>query len=565
MNSRIGGVVEAELKGTSPICGLLPICRFDLHYFLGSGFDISNPKRKNVLFIPGGPGEIVLRERQSLYALRFEENVVYFDVRGTGFSTIPLSNTYDQFLRAEYVVEDIETLRKRVLDNDDPAINKPWDAIYAHSWGTIVAHQYASRYPKMAKRLILSAPVARAHGDTESARREMIINSLIDIYRRHRTANCPWKATDVIVQEFQAPGPIFRQLDNFCFLREEQLMLIKRNLSTLLNRIETDYGSTAFLQTFYRDLLGREKYFQQTYGAYPEEFFNGLRQLELLGAGEQLALRFDSITTLTKINAAFLAGHFLTLPDHVFENPLHPLYPQQKKCNSSTPFLEGVFVEGVSTAGLDTLRENFCSRILDAWDKLEREPSFSASARARSVFSVHDGLARWVFNMLEKERRLDDQGCFEGRDLQDVAVGNILKDKVIMREQAGYLGLSASEKICPWDPAKPEYRHDVPTLMLAGDADAVIAGGQATYFYEHGLPSGKRVLLQFPGAGHSMALQVEVPPKEEFVPGMDGDMIANLVYYFLRRETVSEFLNEPDVKRTLRALGVSDERIRSDF
>jgi pimeloyl-ACP methyl ester carboxylesterase len=553
MNSRIGEIVEADLNPSSLVCGLLADCKFDLHYFFGSGFDLSKSKRKNILFLPGGPGEIVTRERQSLYALRFEENVIYFDIRGTGFSFIPLSNTYDQFLRAEFVVEDIETLRKRVLDHNDPEINNPWDAIYAHSWGTIVAHRYASKYPKMVRRLILSAPVSRVNADTESARREKIINNLIDIYRRHRTTECPWVQNHPIVREFQAPGPVFRQMDNFCFLRDKQVELIRGNLSTLLNRIEQDYGSAAFLQTFYKDLSEHDKYFQQTYGVYPAEFFNGLRQLELLGAGEQSPLRFDSTTTLTKINAAFLAGHFLTLPDHVLENGLHPLHPQQKKCNPKTPFLEGLPDAG------DILRENFCGRIVEAWDKLEQERSYSTSARARSAFGVYDGLARWIFNMLEKERRLDAQGCFNGRDLQDVARGNILRNRVIMQHQASYLGTSTSEKFCPWDPAR--YRHDVPTLILSGDADPVIAGGQAEYFYNRGLASGKRVLIEFPGAGHSMVLQVEVPFEEELTPGMDGDRIANLVYYFLRRETAAEFINERAVDRTLNALGA---RVRSE-
>ena len=100
-------------------------------------------------------------------------NVVYFDVRGTGFSVIPESNDYDQFLRADYVVEDIETLRKRLTgecatwDVPDWKLQRrellPWDAIYAHSWGTIVAQKYAAKYPNMVRKLILvGASVARS-------------------------------------------------------------------------------------------------------------------------------------------------------------------------------------------------------------------------------------------------------------------------------------------------------------------------------------------------------------------------------------------------------------------
>ena len=54
-----------------------------------------------ILFISGGPGEIVDRETPIFKFLDQHKiaNVVYFDVRGTGFSMIPESNDYDQFLR----------------------------------------------------------------------------------------------------------------------------------------------------------------------------------------------------------------------------------------------------------------------------------------------------------------------------------------------------------------------------------------------------------------------------------------------------------------------------------
>ena len=41
---------------------------------------------------------------------------IYFDVRGTGYSLIPQRNEYDEFLRAKYVVEDIEALRRKIFN-----------------------------------------------------------------------------------------------------------------------------------------------------------------------------------------------------------------------------------------------------------------------------------------------------------------------------------------------------------------------------------------------------------------------------------------------------------------
>ena len=182
MNSRVGPSVEADLKPGSPFCGFRVQCKFDLHYFFGRDYDADDPERKNVLYISGGPGDIVDRANASLDSMRMGANFFYFDVRGTGFSIIPESNDYDQFLRAKYVVEDIETLRQvmakkihnECADGETPMENNckegttPWDAIYAHSWGTIVAQMYAATYGKKhVTKLILSAPVSRAHGNTE--------------------------------------------------------------------------------------------------------------------------------------------------------------------------------------------------------------------------------------------------------------------------------------------------------------------------------------------------------------------------------------------------------------
>ncbi len=51
-------------------------------------------------------------------------NVAYLHVRGSGLSQIPQPNKFDRLLRADYVVEDIEKLRVKLLGNDIP-----WDAI----------------------------------------------------------------------------------------------------------------------------------------------------------------------------------------------------------------------------------------------------------------------------------------------------------------------------------------------------------------------------------------------------------------------------------------------------
>ena len=92
-------------------------CEFQFAYFLGDGFDLDKKHRRNILYIPGGPGAIVDSESRSatLRLLEKSHNVVYFHPRGMAQSALDGSREYDQFLRAGYGVEDLEKLRHAVL------------------------------------------------------------------------------------------------------------------------------------------------------------------------------------------------------------------------------------------------------------------------------------------------------------------------------------------------------------------------------------------------------------------------------------------------------------------
>src|SRR5262245_16810799 len=164
-------------------------CRYDLFYFRGEGFNLGDPKRKNILFIAGGPGQVVSNQIRSdpnedvrmLGYLEARHNVIYFDVRGAGRSVVEADNKFDLFLRAEYVADDIERIRKAVLQN------KPWDAIYTHSWGSVPGQLYAARFgASKVKSLVLSAPVVRDR-DTGKARTAMTVENLHHIYRFYRS------------------------------------------------------------------------------------------------------------------------------------------------------------------------------------------------------------------------------------------------------------------------------------------------------------------------------------------------------------------------------------------
>jgi hypothetical protein len=55
-------------------------------------------------------------------------------------------------------------------------------------------------------------------------------------------------------------------------------------------------------------------------------------------------------------------------------------------------------------------------------------------------------------------------------------------------------------------------KHDCSTLILKGGADPVTQKGQAEYCFEHLLASKEKILFEFPGVGHSMALPNLDPP-----------------------------------------------------
>ena len=577
MDSRRKPFVETELMPGSPLCGFrLSRCKFELHYFEGQKPEVAD-RTKYILYIPGGPGDIVDRKNPTLHGMVLGQSV-FFDVRGTGYSVIPESNAYDQFLRAKHVVEDIETLRQEMAkkirnecaDGETPMENsckegkRPWDAIYAHSWGTIVAQMYAAKYGKKhVTRLILSAPVSRAQANTEEARRTMIVKNLMDIYQKHSTLGCPWpegltgknkkKGRSTIVNAAgQGSDPA---IETFCFLTKDELHHIKNELTSLLNDIEGGYGSIAFVSRFYNKLIKDDAEFSQKY-KYPAEFFTALRQLESLGGGEQVGYRFPQEFREKKIDAAFFLGYYLMFkikPDLTDANG----HKVRFVCTTKNPFLRSI----ANWPDSEKIKDRICDRIDDAEWALQNETPNDGSPRASAVFGVYDGIARWIFRVLEDQGRTKN-GCFSGKDLRDVASGNLLPDKKVIQEVAKTIGISSdNEEICPWDAAK--YYHEVPTLILTGRADPVTAGGQAMYFYENGLARGKRVLIDFPGAGHQMSPQIKVPfnkdepekePSENEIAVATLDRLGSVVKLFLT-SGISEFVASATLKGYLDELG----------
>jgi pimeloyl-ACP methyl ester carboxylesterase len=533
-------ITDVELLPGNPSCGERA-CKFVVHYFdrqslrsfarraidyVGGIFHGADPARKTILYVIGGPGQIVDRDFRDLQPfLEEKHNVIYFDMRGAGLSDIPLPNTYDQFLRAKYVVEDIELIRQKVLGN------KPWDAIYGHSYGTVIAQQYASKYSSNVKKLILSAPVSR-NLDFDDVRIAMILSNLEKIYQNYSTRPCGCESMSAIPRLGRIAanalfGSDMKGTDNFCFVSgvPGRIDEIKNRLQTLLNDLKNDYKHISFVFGNYKDLVERDKEFQEKY-RYPKEFFSALQSLQFWGLPEKDPLLSNEDRKERQVNAAFFLGYYLTLNDIQLG-----LEIARGDAAPQAPFLNVI-------AGIDgdsVCQQRYQNRFNWAKRTLGGEGPADRSYRASSVFGVFDGSSQWVPKMLRS-----GIVCLSAREIKDFANGPADKFK-IARELIQRIGTGPETQICPWNPK--EFAHSVPTLILKGGADPVISGCQAEYFFNNGLTKDRRVLVEFPGLGHATIPLVAKEHENEWWAAL-----GELVGYFLDSDSAQDFLGNTRVK-----------------
>ncbi|MGE5220525.1 MAG: alpha/beta fold hydrolase [Chloroflexota bacterium] len=505
-------------------------CQFHLAYFLADGFDLTKKQRLNILFIPGGPGAIVDTggRTAALRLLEKKHNLVYFHPRGMAGSAIDGSKEYDQFLRADYVVEDIERLRQEVLKG------RAWDAIYSHSWGTVVAQRYAARYgAEKVKSLILSGPVDRHRADTSGARTRMTVDNLKAIFSYYRTqgpAHCQCASSSFLkslVTDYAEPqitildnrlGPS----DNFCFLKPEAAVKIAQRLEKILPQIEENYGSADFVVDHYAELKNDDKGFQAAFGKFPIEFFAAVRYLQMTGAPEKDSLVFVA-DSRNRINAALVIAYYFT-PD----NP--------SRCSLKSGLFAGTAADC-----------EYCERLKAAGEELRARLGGRESRRGNYVFGVYDGVARWISLIMDKP------GCFTGKDLENFAERSG-EAKTFGREQARKIGIVENENICPWNPA--DYRHEVPTLLVKGSRDTVVAGCQAEDFLINGLTDDRRVLLEFRGLGHDMSVANLYEGSD---PSSWSKTFASLLEDFIKMSAVpAQFRSDTKVKAKLKKLKARD-------
>jgi pimeloyl-ACP methyl ester carboxylesterase len=539
--ANLDGVVQTYIDPDNEEACKEDQCTFPLRYFVGGNKFFKN--RKTILYISGGPGSVVNPDNRELAFLEDLDiyNVVYFDIRGASRSQLPPSNNYDKYLRAKYVTRDIEVLRQWLGIEF-------WDAIYAHSFGTVVAQQYAHTYgirttqnstPRVLK-LILSAPLAR-HVELEAARRSQRLNNLNSIYSQYKkNCSCP-AATNT---------DNLKTVEDFCFLSSRQIELIKTRLAAIMKRLEDEYGSLRMVAEHYQELIDTS--FAESY-PFPRGFFTALSVLEIHGptknparflkglpADQQKeAEKFLRIFNKKPFDAAFVLGYFAST-DYLKFQKLREDCMGEPNCLAETKeALDGIrefifprfprdFLDPETPPCLGFTRKNVHNYVEPALQTLSMSDS-ELSLRAYYVFGLYDGISGWLAK--QTGANLDDKQAIPC--VPAVAIANV-SPNLVVRRHLDRIGINASESICPWNPN--DYKHSVSTLLLRGDADSATAGEQAEYFFNNGL-TGDRILIELKETGHN-------------TPPILGELtaLAILLKSFVNNQSIEKMLSDPKAR-----------------
>jgi pimeloyl-ACP methyl ester carboxylesterase len=247
---------------------------FKLYYFVR--MPTQGRAQKTVLFCAGGPGQIVLGP---LLGYTFADflvengyNVVYFHQRGAGFSQIPASNRYDQYLKTSYVINDIEKIRHDFLGKDDK-----WDAIIGWSYGTVVAQQYTRFHAAEVDRLILIGPQSRdkfktspdAFDELTETVRGTNRETLIKIFDEN-----PNSFPDLICDEPKCKELKKKIVDTAFGTKENP---------GIYDKAEKLFGSVQWLVDFYCEPKTQEEIKKSGLDRYSPEFFKRLRLVRMFG------------------------------------------------------------------------------------------------------------------------------------------------------------------------------------------------------------------------------------------------------------------------------------------
>jgi pimeloyl-ACP methyl ester carboxylesterase len=466
---------------------------FDLYYFKTDFGNNPTPFKKldkTILFCLGGPGRVlkphdnIWFKELSLYGYK----IVYFHLRGSGFSQIPESNDQDQYLRTEFAADDIEKIREDVFETDR---QKPWDAVIGYSYGAVLAQQYASQYGNSVKKLILIGPISLDKFKPKTA-------NPVEVYDEYEKEVKEIRIS--IIDEIYKLKIFHEQLK----ISEEQRAQIKEMLFAgqegIFPKIEKNFGSEQSVIDNYENLSESSNgtnSLRRVGLNYKQSFFQALRDLQVYGRridNDGAVNQEAKLGELGEVIARAL-GFLGTVPSMS--------EPQNVTVITNAP----------------------------------------RSIRALEVMGVYDGINRrfikeWLLNGSK-----DVAKCIE--QASGIGWKYISDDK----NPGKKIGITEEPSIKPWSPA--DHPHDKSTLILKGSADPVTAAGQAESYLKQGIVGQQSILLNFHGVGHEFILPgVRVVPEELHKPddiypplqGGNADFLNCLLYAFVEKDW-KDFIN----------------------
>jgi pimeloyl-ACP methyl ester carboxylesterase len=481
---------------------------FSLYYFVKAN-DYKDIDKRTIVYAAGGPGQMVLATEIPNFVDMYGYRVVYFHIRGSGFSQLPSDIEYDEFLRTKYVVADIDAIRRDLLGNDGQ-----WHAIIGHSYGAIVAHQYASEFPKHVRKLVLSAPQV----PISLAKKDPAKNRSLDTLRR------------IYNDKF------FDFIDDIP--RQSGINSMKKQIveesERILAEVENGHWNLQFVSEEYKDLVEKEILPNRLrLGARYYAALRRLRHTGWLKTDVRLSRGIsDDVSWVQMTSGLIIAETILGQLNgrmNLIEE-LKKLVEQLQKSEQS----EG----DIERKKLIVDKKNNTEKAAKILAEVKARPmplKFSQNtARPYYVITLNDGLNEKFNKQVRREKDL--------KEARSAIAGKAGSNPSLERALA-----TVQEIPDAWDPAKMEKLPEQPTLILKGGADPVTADGQAERYLNNAL-WGDRILLEFPGIGHAMALPRPENPDDPMytidVTTNSGEKL-NVPFDTVREALIHSFLEKP--------------------
>jgi len=517
---------------------------FGLYYFRTwhKRWGITDPSTMYVLFIAGGPGETpdqALSKQRFLTALlrAKDENAeavedrdvpkisfVYFHLRGSGLSQLPRHSRFDRFLRARFVLADIESIRKSIHED------LKWGAVFGHSYGSVIAQMYAAHNRAHVERLILSQPISRHMFARQDV---MKVDETFRLYNKGRSRRL-----------CDALAGIYGWHPRFAEVNDQAKEQILSAVEAVRSAITKEFHSASFLLESYDDEITdpesplHKKPFIKPHDGQPycKEFFIALQALKKSGW-----LPADNGTMDMQEDVGLVLGAEV-VGDQTFATiALDKRDIPPKRFLHSPHLIEFARRRFLQQGDIAEMMAAFAQEYRDArgpHDNL-KDPELSSKIQTGLVPGSQFGLDDWsTLDELRNNFRLGRRskrayyvfGAYDGIHASFLKEFGRTKDlELALRASSGHdtnpsidrVGIAHSESPKAWDPA--EHSHRVPTLILTGNVDPVTAPldegtGDAkspmpamdpemkdpvSYIFANAL-KGPKIWIDLPGVGHGL-------------------------------------------------------------